>query len=396
VTLEDTDRLFQCPYCRIRLVLRSTPQWTYVLPAAEPYRIRPLVYVPYWRFRGLVFALDAADVTDRILDTSAPAVTASGLPPSLGLRPQAMALSFYDPNEPGTFLEPTVPLASFLRSLGSGLRGRLKGPAAKIFYQAFVGESVSVVYTPFFEQEGQICDAVTGRAVGPWPNGIAPGAPASRPKSRLLFVPTLCPQCGGDLDGERDAVVLRCRTCGRFWETGGSSFHGVEALFCPGSSGASVWIPFWELDAACHGFSLETFGDFVGLTRIPRHLSPQTAAHPFRFYVPAFKVAPRFFLRLARAATIGQTDTDASEALPDGPLYPVTLPSVEAFQACPILLGAASPAKEELFPKIRKGRLAFHGKRLRYLPLKRLSTEWILDLFGLTLPLNALHWGRTL
>ncbi|MEJ5366237.1 MAG: hypothetical protein WHS86_14145 [Desulfosoma sp.] len=396
MTLEDTDRLFQCPYCRIRLVLRSSPHWTYVLPAAEPYRFRPLVYVPYWRFRGLVFALDASDVTDRILDTSAPAVAASGLPPSLGLRPQAMALRFYDPNDPGTFLEPTVTLPSFLHSLGSGLRGRLKGAAAQIYSQAFIGESVSVIYTPFFEQEGRLCDAVTGRALGPWPDGLAREATVSKAHSRILFVPTLCPDCGGDLDGERDAVVLRCRTCGGFWETSGSSFHRVEATFCPAAGGEAVWIPFWELEAACHGFSLETFGDFVSLARIPTHLVPQKAARPFRFRIPAFKVAPRFFLRLARAATIGQTDTPASEALPDAPLYPVTLPSVEAFQACPILLGAASPAKEELFPKIRQGRMAFHGKRLGYLPLRRLSAEWVLDAFGFTLPLNALRWGRTL
>lgn len=396
MTLEETDRLFQCPYCRIRLVLRSSPHWTYVLPAAEPYRFRPLVYVPYWRFRGLVFALEACDVAERILDTSAPAITAAGLPPSLGLRPQAMALSFYDPREPGTFLAPTVTLPSFLHSLGGGLRGRLKGSAAKIFYQAFVGESVSVIYTPFFEQEGKIGDAVTGRLLGPWPEGLTAEAPGSGPESRLQFVPTLCPRCGGDMEGERDAVVLRCRTCGRFWETSGSNFHEVDASFGSGAGGESVWIPFWDLEAACQGFSLETLGDFVGLARIPRHLSPQEAARPFRFRIPAFKVAPRIFLRLGRAATMGQTDTPTSETLPDGPLYPVTLPSVEAFQACPIVLGAASPAKEELFPKIRKGRLAFHGKRLTYLPLRRLSAEWIVDPFGLTLPLNALHWGRSL
>ncbi len=396
VTLEDTDRIFQCPYCRVRLVVRSHPQAIYVLPAGASSQRRSLIHIPYWRFRGLVFALDASDVTHRVLESSAPAVEASGIPISLGLRPQTMAAVFYGPQLPGRFLRPSIPLDDFLKSLGSGLRGRLKSPSSRTAYQAFIGESISLVYMPFFGRDGLWHDGITGRVLGPMPEEVFSESPEPNPDHRLTFLPTLCPRCGGDMDGERDALVLRCRTCSEFWETNGSGFHRLEVGFVPGSGGESVWIPFWVLDVAGKAFSLETYGDFAALACLPKRISAKEAARPFRFWVPAFKVAPQFFVRLGRTATIGQFGNLAEDPLPSGGFHPVTLPSVEAFQACPILLGASAPTKDQLFAKIRGARLAFRGKKLAYLPLRRLSSEWVLEPFGVALPLNALRWGRTL
>ncbi len=228
------------------------------------------------------------------------------------------------------------------------------------------------------------------------PEALPLESPEARPDHRLTFLPTLCPRCGGDMEGERDAVVLRCRTCSGFWETTVSGFHRLEISFVPGSGDESVWIPFWALDVACEAFSLETYGDFAALTCLPRRVSSQEAARPFRFWVPAFKIAPHLFLRLGRTATIGQLRDLAEGPVPSGSFHPATLPAVEAFQACPVLLGASTSAREELFAKIRKGRLAFRGKQLAYVPLRRLSSEWVLEPFGVALPLNALRWGRTL
>ncbi|WP_123290324.1 hypothetical protein [Desulfosoma caldarium] len=142
---------------------------------------------------------------------------------------------------------------------------------------------------------------------------------------------------------------------------------------------------------------METVEEFRTLTRAALVGLTLRAHRPFHFWVPAFKVAPRYFLRMARTATVAQLEMEVAEPAPFSKnLYPVTLPSVEAFQACPILLGASSPAKEELLSKLRKGRLAFRGKRLAYLPLRRLSSEWLLQPFGLAFPLHALRWGRAL
>ncbi len=396
MTLEDTDRIFQCPFCRVRLAFQATPHFTYVLPAKNPRPLRPLTYVPYWRFRGFTFVWDTQELHHRILDVSAAAVTLCGVPSSLGLRPQAMPMSFYTPMIPGTFLQPQLSWQGFLKSIGLGLKGRLKEPASRMTYHAFIGESVSLIYAPFFEQQGMMHDAVTGQALKPWPEELSRAVEDTNPESRLHFLPTLCPRCGGDMEGERDALVLRCQTCSEFWEMTGCEWHALEVAWIPGDPQETVWAPFWVLDVAAQGFSLETFEDFLTLTRAPIVGMAKKAETPFHFWIPAFKIAPQFFLRAARAATVHQPDTMTEQAVPFKALYPVTLPSVEAFQACPILLGALSPSKEELLPRIRQGRLAFQRKRLAYVPLRRLSSEWLMEPFGIALPMHALRWGRTL
>lgn len=136
-----------------------------VLPASDAFRDRELIHIPYWRFRGLVFALDVSDVTHRILESTAPALPASGIPPSLGLRPQTMAATFYGPQMPGTFLPASIARDDFLKSLGLGLRGRIQGLPSKITYHAFIGESLSLVYAPFFQKDAVLHDGITGR---PW------------------------------------------------------------------------------------------------------------------------------------------------------------------------------------------------------------------------------------
>lgn len=397
VILEDTDRLFHCPFCRVRLALQATPQHTYVFSPKDSYRFRPLTYLPYWRFRGLAFALKADEVRHRILDVSAAAVGFPGMPSSLGLRPQAVPLSFYSPEIPGTFVEPTFPCKKWLKSLDFGLKDRSRPWASSMTYHALIGESVSLVYTPFFERNGTMHDAVTGRPLTSWSNELGHGIPAINTQPRLDFLPTLCPRCGGDMDGERDALVLQCRTCSRHWEMCGRAWHAVEVGRIAGVDEETVGAPFWVLDVAAQGFSLETVADFLTLTRAAALGPSKRTDQPFRFWVPAFKIAPQFFLRLGRAATVAQLETDAAASahLPNH-LYQVTLPSVEAFQACPILLGATSPAKEELLSKLRRAHLAFRGKKLVYLPLRRLSSEWLLEPFGLAFPLHALRWGRAL
>src|SRR3989339_2060059 len=41
----------------------------------------------------------------------------------------------------------------------------------------------------------------------------APRAPADR----FRFVPTLCPHCGWDMEGQKDSLVLICRNCDSAW-----------------------------------------------------------------------------------------------------------------------------------------------------------------------------------
>ncbi len=69
VTLEETDRLFSCAYCRVRLYLLSRDYFRYSLPASESFS-RDILFVPYWRFKGTVFFCTANGIKHTFNDVS--------------------------------------------------------------------------------------------------------------------------------------------------------------------------------------------------------------------------------------------------------------------------------------------------------------------------------------
>ncbi|SMC17076.1 hypothetical protein SAMN02746041_00226 [Desulfacinum hydrothermale DSM 13146] len=399
MVLEETDRILQCPFCRVRLFVDQRPHFSHVLAPHPDHARKDLLFVPYWRFRGLVFALDGNRVAHRVLDTNARAVEGlAGMPSSLGLRPQALSLRFAGPEIPGRFLAPSLSRKDFLKRLGNGLRGRLSNLSGRLFFQAFIGEALSLIYSPVFREDEALVDAITGRNLSAEKIPQAGTQPSSgtAPPDPPAFRPTLCPHCGDDLEGERDTLVLFCPNCHSSWEMGPSGFHPVDTSFAPLHSQGTAWLPFWALDIRCQGLPLETADDLARLANISRNMSPEAASRPFRFLIPAFKVSPKHLLLLARFATLAQPHFPPRGRPPRAPLYPVTLPAVEAFQFTPILLGAVAAGKEDIFPKIRDTRFAFRDKSLIYFPFRRLGSEWIQDDLGCAIPANALRWGRRL
>jgi len=67
VELQETDRIFACPFCRVRLFIHADGPFRYHL---KPRFEHPgeLVYAPYWRFRGNAFVLRPVDMRHKILD----------------------------------------------------------------------------------------------------------------------------------------------------------------------------------------------------------------------------------------------------------------------------------------------------------------------------------------
>ena len=54
---------------------------------------------------------------------------------------------------------------------------------------------------------------------------------------------------------------------------------------------------------------------------------------PFRFWIPAFKVRPRLFLRLASHLTVSQPREELIPELPANRIHPCTLPVKEAIES---------------------------------------------------------------
>ena len=104
--LSEFDRLFACPYCKVRSYLVTSGVHSFVLPHKS--HLQQLIYFPYWRFRGVFCSASSETIESSVIDTSAAGVENEFLPPSLGLRTQSLTLSYASADVEGHFIPPTV------------------------------------------------------------------------------------------------------------------------------------------------------------------------------------------------------------------------------------------------------------------------------------------------
>lgn len=389
VDLEETDRIFVCPFCQVRLFIHAQgPLRYYLKPRIE--HEGTLIYVPYWRFRGNGFVLGATAIQHKIIDSSLLAVDNPALPASLGLRSQAMRLFFVEPETPGFFLAPQIPSEDFKKRLLTAIPGLNSVVGPKI--TACVGDTLSLVFLPVF-QNHTLIDGLTGEHFGS--ASIAPDSFAPSP-ANLEFLSTLCPQCGWDLNGDKQSLVQTCLHCDTAWTTGARNCDGIEVRFFPIRTPPSRYLPFWNLQIQTTGFQLQTWADLIRLTGLPRALQPWMESTAFTFRVPAFKIRPDLFLHLANRVSLFQPGSTVPSTLPDLPLHPVTLAQSEAFQALPAILGNLTPARKNLFPKIQGGRILPKGGVLEYLPFIDGPEEYLQPAMNMAIQKNALLWSTTL
>ncbi len=356
-----------------------------------------LVFAPYWRFKGVVYAVSEEQVVHRVVDQTMRASNWSALPYTLGVRPQTLKLRMATAHPPNRVFASCLDRKQFLKQLRAGHGGDADGAVNPISYQSAVGEVISLLHAPYLLRGGTLHDPYSGRALH--------GDPADDPRtalqepagsSEVRFLPTLCPDCGWDLQGTADSHVLFCRSCQSIWEAVGRGFHRMDPQFLPQAGSADTWLPFWCIDFETTGFELATYKDFVRLTNVPRVLAPAMASKPFHFWVPAFKIQPRLFLRLSGLLTLAQPESEPMALPAIGSLYPCTLPAVAGFQSVPVVLGSIAPAKRDLLPRIRNGRFAFQGKRLVWVPFQTKGVECIQPSLGCSIPRESLRWGRSL
>lgn len=389
VTLEETDRIFSCPFCQVRLFIHSNGPFQYYL---KPRVTHPgtLVYVPYWRFRGNAFVLGPESTAHKILDSSLLAVNNPRLPPSLGLRGQALHLFFVEPTTEGVFLPPDIPSADFKKRLLRALPGIPARTAPAL--TACVGDTLSLIYQPVF-QSHELVDGITGEHLGP---ADIETAQAAGTGSHLRFASTLCPRCGWDLIGDRQSLIQTCPHCDTAWEPGPEGGEPVTPHFLPTAEQPDIYLPFWNLRVRAKGFRLQTWSDLIKLTNLPRALLPWMESAAFSFRVPAFKIRPELFLNLGAQVSLYQPEAPELQTLPRTPLHPVTLPREEAFQAVPVILGRLAPARKNLFPRIEGGSLRPGEASIEYLPFVEGPREFVQPEMNMAIQKNALHWSTML
>jgi DNA-directed RNA polymerase subunit RPC12/RpoP len=388
VTLDETDRLLACPFCRTRLYLSVKDHFSYYIPPAAG-ADGELIYIPYWRLRGSSFSVTGVEVTHRFADTSTLAVNFPGLPYSLGLRPQVLKLRFVSSDTEGRFIAPDLPREA-------AVPGSESAPQ-DLFTRIFIGETVSLIHAPLLLQGETFIDAILKKPVCACTaddrKRLLTTPPAVR--GQIRFIPTLCPHCGWDMEGERDSLILICRNCNSAWACPEDTFAGMEFAVMtppPETKEIALYLPFWRMKPRIAGMELATYADLIRLANLPKAITPEFTAAPLYFWSPAFKVNPALYLRWARQMTTFRPLGDESDRLPETSLYPVTLPLHEAAEGIIITLAQMLTDKRNL-PRLSGTRVDVDEFRLEYHPFVLNQNEFLHASLRLALDRTALTYG---
>lgn len=394
VRLGEADRLLVCPFCRARLALWPGEFFRYWIPPAAAAGDEVLL-APYWRIRGLDCALRPYTVRERVLDATFPATGESCLPPTLGLRPQALSLRFATAKTPAFFLAPERALGDALS--GTAVLSRLADAAidgAAPQHREFVVETASLVYTPLLVRDGKIFDALLMREL-PGCGGEAEALLERIERKRrwsLRFFAAHCPECGRDLDSGPRSVVLFCRVCRAAWQGSAGGLRRVPCDALPAAPGTML-LPFWRMRASLSAFSLRTGDDLVRFANVSPGVRQGAGSDPLWFWVPAFPISPGPFLRVARQFTIAQLPIGAET--PEGhewaPVQPATIEAGWAFGAVKVLLAQIGQPRKEVFPMIPEVTATLEEARLALLPFAATGGDWIQAQTGVSITRSTLR-----
>ena len=431
VSLEETDRIFMCPYCHVRHFLHSPGYFRYYLPPLQN-NAGDVLYIPYWRFKGLKITIQSNMTKRDIVDRSLCSIPCKGVSPSLGFRTQTLTMRFVEPETPGQFLPPAMQLGDFLKTLETNIPAPVN-PGKRVVEQSismlfvngvavpdmplpeitetvsviFIGEVVSCIWAPFFIRETMLFDGISGAPLGPaqeeWSamftkrDGAAAvsSGNASGGVYKTDFIPALCPKCGWNLQGDRQSCMLVCGQCLCAFEPSKQRLAPIEFSVSWPISQAGLWLPFWRITVECSNAQFSSIADFYRFAGIPRPIRPADEKRTFYFWVPAFKSNPDFFFKLGKLFTLQFGEIERPLAAPS-PLYPVTLPAEEAFQSIPALLVEAAPARKRIIPLIKTATFSLKSSSLVFVPFVDRGSELIQSYCNIAVNKNALRVGKGL
>lgn len=403
VSLAETDRFFVCGYCRVKLYITAKGPFHYRLtPKTDG---DALVHIPYWRFKGVSYTLRNAQVQHRILDITRIAISDQGLPYSLGVRPQAVALTFVATDTAGSFLTPATPLKAILEGIDKQLtHGEMRADMARTIKpmenieRAYIGETASVIFLPVLAKSDMLQDGVNAAMqYRPDPETRTSIDAAGRPADwSPRFLPALCPACGWDLDGQRESCVFACDNCNRAWMPGRQELTEVKMGAVPRRMESSIYIPFWKIRPRVTGAVLENYADLIRYANLPKAVAERWESREMVFWTPAFKVRPKLFLLLAGMLTISPPDHIVRDRLRLSAAYPVTLPLSEAEESLKTVLASLVVSKRHLFEELGNINIRSEKSELIFLPFTPRGNEFIYEGQNIAVPQAALTQGKNL
>ena len=390
VPLKELDRLLRCPFCKVRLFVFIHPHPIFFVPPPPNVSEESLIFVPYWRFRGIIFNLSKNRVLYCFADSTSLALKNNLLPSTLGIRPQAVRLKIYTKANKGLFIRPEISLNEFMQSFREHVPIWDKN-SQKLKEQLFIGETLSLIFFPFHISGNLLYDPFSNKPLTSVSEGNYTSKPLFNPPEKWInFHATICPHCGGDMEATSNSVVARCTNCENWWELTSRSFHSVETFKIPTRGFIpKLWVPFWKLEFTCKNPDIKTIEQlFSYLGTPPKKLNMPDL--PPTCLIPAFRMIPKHFLRLSRVLTNIQFDIPCESSFTSTHCLFPTLPAVEAFQFIPALLASLCTRKDIRIFDIAQIKYAFTKKSLIFIPMEKTGVEWVQPQHLFSIPT---HWG---
>ena len=342
-----------CEFCRVRSCISQKGFPRYYLPCSSQVPTdENLIYLPYWRFKGVRYTCTASGVAPRFTDISILALAdmPHQIPFSLGLRAQAMPMKRVKPGTQGTFFRP-LPAATVLKDQTAGSHQEKRS------FKEDIGEAFSLIYAPFYIKQHHLVDGVTNQAL-PLEKTIIPkilNLDQIRPGVETHFIAGICPGCGADLEGSGDSLALVCRNCHSLWRAKAEKLAKIKFGSAAPTCKDDVMVPFWRISAQISPIQLSSHADLARRANLPLSIPREWEEKPVHFWSPAFKIRPNIFLRLLGQLTAAQLEPLLSQTVEHNLYQPVNLHASEAIQTIVITLAALlKPKKEmiEILPKI--------------------------------------------
>jgi uncharacterized protein YbaR (Trm112 family) len=394
VTLQETDHLLTCPFCRTRLYLITGQHPSYCLPSTVS-GATDLLYIPYWRFKGLVFTCTDNGTATKIIDTSSVATHLKWMPNSLGVRPQAMKLRFITPQTQGIMFMPQLSVNDMFKRIEEQLDAALR---TSLLYRAFIGETASTIFAPVFMRSGSAFDAILDRPFAPVSeNEFAAFKQFEQTKDvQVKFIACLCPACGMDLDGKKESMVLLCRNCCSAWRSSASGLEQIPYAVLQGNDAQQDYLPFWKIKSRVDGVELNSRADFMRLTNAAQLIKRHWEEREFYFWSPAFKVSPEPFLRLSQGMTMVQPEAAEMQDISRSAFHPVTLPVHESAESLKVMLAESAIPKKNFLQKLPEISIQIESFKLVYVPFQSSASEFSNTTMSLSINKNTLRFGLKL
>ncbi|MBF0549230.1 MAG: hypothetical protein HQK60_01720 [Deltaproteobacteria bacterium] len=379
---------FHCAYCGSSLYLagRQGVRQYYLAPRDDPARLEKAlvqalsrvgvprakmtglktVFAPYWRVKGTayrwIFGKTRSSIkggeAKMIKELKASAVDSTfaafsgydlGLP-TLGVRPSALKLRFFDSKEMGRWgavLPVSVSHQQAKDRAESARWVEWDDAEIKISLDAseLIGERYSVIYFPFYLAtlaQGEdhwvvILDALANEAsqvypLAKWNEQVrqAKGITTWNGFPEVQYIPFKCPVCGWDLPPNSVDLIHFCRVCRRAWEEAAGrfqevSYHTVAPKVAP--EGPLIYLPYWvfRVSLVLASQTVDTIDKFYQTFPlvITGRSKPTTPAGPIYFHIPAMKInSPLRLNKVAHAFTAIQPecqfDSDQTSLPPVG------------------------------------------------------------------------------